>query len=336
MVVLQVTADRPGSGKTSLIGAILSQQASQGKRVAYYKPFSPTPDGDPDVTFISQGLLAALDSPPVPAPQPIPAPNDLQAIQSAVAELNDAADLVVIEGADLASPTGEPSSLPMEMANSLDSRVLLLFRYHAGLGAAEIVSACEPFAGHLAGVAINGVTKHRQHRVGEDLVSKLREGGIPVLGALPEDRSMLAMTIEQIAEHLGGHWVQDPVNTDAFIERFLIGGNLMDAGTTYFGRYANQAVITRAERPDIQLACLMEDTKCLILTGGSEPTEYIKAEALQRDVPLIMVEQNTLDTTEALGGLLDRADARSTWKVERFSNMIRQHFDMAALEAILS
>ena len=38
----------------------------------------------------------------------------------------------------------------------------------------------------------------------------------------------------------------------------------MDSGPSYFGRYQNQAVITRAERPDIQMASLMCDTKCLV------------------------------------------------------------------------
>ena len=102
----------------------------------------------------------------------------------------------------------------------------------------------------------------------------------------------------QIAEHLAGIG-PDPEDTSVLIERFLIGGNIMDSGATYFGRYANQAVITRAERPDIQLASLMEDTRCLVLTGTGEPIDYIKAEAMQRDVPLIRVERDTLPTVEA-------------------------------------
>ena len=96
---------------------------------------------------------------------------------------------------------------------------------------------------------------------------------------------MLAVTVEQVAAHLGGAWVQEPENTDSLIERFLIGGNILDSGETYYGRYSNQAVIVRAERPDIQLASLMEDTACLVLTGRGDPTEYIKAEAMQRNGP---------------------------------------------------
>ena len=133
-----------------------------------------------------------------------------------------------------------------------------------------------------------------------------------MLGAIPEDRAMLAVTVEQVAAHLGGAWVQEPENTDSLIERFLIGGNILDSGETYYGRYSNQAVIVRTERPDIQLASLMEDTTCLVLTGRGDPTEYIKAEAMQRSVPLIRVEQDTIPTAESLAGLLDKAAVHST------------------------
>lgn len=344
MVVLQVTANRPGAGKTSLIGALLSQQAAEGKTAAYYKPFSPAPDNDPDVSFISQMLLAGSAVPPSPVPHRTPHAGSgplltealAQAVRTPVAALNAAADLVLIEGADLAPTDGAHWTLPLELANSLDCRVLLLFQYGNALNAAGVRSACEAFSGRLAAVVINGVTKHRQQRAAQELVAELRSGGMPVLGALPEDRAMLAVTVQQVADHLGGRWVQDPVNTGAYVDRFLIGGNIMDAGPTYFGRYANQAVITRADRPDIQMASLMEDTKCLVLTGGSEPTEYIKAEALQRDVPLILVGQSTVDIVEALGGLLDRAHARSAWKIDRFSSLVRQHLDAAALSSMLA
>ena len=147
---------------------------------------------------------------------------------------------------------------------------------------------------------------------------------------------MLGITVQQIAEELGGRWVQDPVNTDARIDRFLLGGNIMDSGHTYYGRFANQAVIVRAERPDIQMASLMEDTRCLVLTGGGEPTDYVKAEAFERDVPLISVAGSTLSTAEDLAGVLERATIYSQNKVDRFGQLMRQNLDMDTLSALLT
>jgi BioD-like phosphotransacetylase family protein len=249
--------------------------------------------------------------------------------------LEAAAGSVLVEGPDLHLPHGEGSRLGPELASLLNSRVLLLFGYAKGLDAFTVANASAPFGNRLAGVVINGVPVYRRREVDDKLLSDLRSLGMPVLGALPEDRAMLAVTVQQIADHLGGSWVQEPVNTDAYVDQFLIGGNIMDSGPTYFGRFQHQAVVTRAERPDIQLASLMQATRCLVLTGGAQPTEYIKAEALQREVPLILVQEGTLATAEALGGLLAQANPYSQQKVQRFAELVRQHLDPAVLDAAL-
>ena len=128
---------------------------------------------------------------------------------------------------------------------------------------------------------------------------------------IPESRVMLAPTVAQIGEHLDAVWTLEPVNADALVERFLIGGNIMDNGPTYYGRYHNQAVITRAQRPDIQLASMLPQTSCLVLTGPGEPTEYVKAEARERDIPLLQVALSTIDTADALERLIDAVTPHS-------------------------
>ena len=107
----------------------------------------------------------------------------------------------------------------------------------------------------------------------------------------------------------------------------------MDAGPSYFGRHSSQAVITRAERPDIQMASFTGDTKCLILTGGTEPTEYIRVEARKNRVPLLLVEGGTLATAEALSGLIERNTPPTTRKAQRFTELLVQHLNLDNLFA---
>lgn len=344
MAVLQVVGDRPGTGKTCLVGAILTHLAATGRSAAYFKPFSNHPQADADVAFISTHLLAGAGDPQVPAPIQTPqedsSPTILtgpagQEVGKAVADLASTADVVLVEGPDLTSPGGQKWSLPLELAELLNSRVLLLAGYANNLEIQAILDTVQHLSNRIAGVVVNCVPPYRRHVVQQGLVAELRSRGLSVLGTLPEDRPMLGVTVQQIADHLGGTWVQETENTDAYVDRFLIGGNIMDSGLTYFGRFPNQAVITRAERPDIQMSCLMTDTRCLVLTGGSEPTEYVKAEALQREVPLILVEASTLETAEALGGLLNLANPHSLGKIARFSELARQHLDLEALTSAI-
>ena len=314
MTVLQIVGNQSGAGKTSLAAALLVTANAAGKRAAYYKPFADGRTTDPDVVFIS-GLLQSIGGPAVPSPRNKSESGDLSPAQAEVSKLESEADVVVIEGPDGSAPY------------ALGSKVILVHRYSKGDAIASIAAAVPD----LAATVVNAVPIHRRDEVARELAG--RAGPVAVI---PESRGMLTVTVEQLAEHLGGQWVLDPVNTDVPVERFMIGGNIMDEGPTYFGRYANQAVITRVERPDIQMACMGEKTCCLVLTGPGEPTEYIKAEALQREVPLIQVRTNTLDTAEALAGLLDKADARTATKASHFAGLLEKYLGAETIALLLS
>lgn len=341
MGIVQVFANRPGAGKTCLIGALLSNLTQQGKRVGYYKPFSSSPTTDLDVSFMSQQLLSERTpgegSPRVPAPQPLPATSGTSlGSQPILDALAAATDLTLVEGPDLTLADGKPSSVATELAALSDSKVILVVQYEQGLDAVAIGTLAEAFRERLIGLVINHSPIHRRQKIAQELIDPIRNNGLPMLGAIPEDRFMQSVTVQQIIEHLNGRWVQEPENTDAQVDRFLIGGNIMDSGPSYFGRYSNQAVITRAERPDIQMASLMCDTKCLVLTGGEEPTEYIRVEANKKGVPLISVAGGTIGTAEALVGLLERANPHSLAKIQRFSALMQEHLDLDTLNAALS
>jgi BioD-like phosphotransacetylase family protein len=60
------------------------------------------------------------------------------------------------------------------------------------------------------------------------------------------------------------------------------------------------AVVTGADRTDIQLAALEASTQCLILTGAGEPLPQLISRAEELDVPVLKVEHDTLATVEVI------------------------------------
>ena len=341
--VLQVISNRPGAGKTCLIGALTCRLTAAGKSVAYYKPLSPEAEADPDAAFMAQLIPETPEPVPPPIASPLSEPRlsegQRREIADAVTRLDAAFDTVLVEWSFPNAPeeTSSGESLPGDQAIAGAGELLagqpslLLFGYSggvdAGTEAARIAAAAKSLGDDLAGVIINGVTRHRRMAVEQQVVSVLRSAGTPVLGAIPEDREMLALTVRQVAEFLGGRWIQEPTDAAAWVDRFLIGGNIMDSGPSYFGRYPNQAVITRSGRPDIQMACLASDTKCLVLTGGEEPTEYIRVEARQRSAAVLLVPGSTLEVAESLAGLLEQAHPYSEQKLSRFAALMERHLD---------
>ena len=301
------------SGKTSLAYGLLSRLRDAGRSAAYCKPFSPTPGADADHAFASGVLADALGISVGPAPRPLD--GGVADASAVIAELGRQHENVIVEAAD-GSPAGE-------LAAVVNARVIKVRAYAPeqdwGVAADE---AAGHWGARLDMLVINAVPPYRQNIVSEGEAESWAEVDALVI---PESRVMLAPTVAQIGERLDAVWTLEPVNADALVERFLIGGNIMDNGPTYYGRYKNQAVITRAQRPDIQLASMLPQTSCLVLTGPGEPTEYVKAEARERDIPLLQVSMPTIDVADALDRLIDAATPHSLAKVRHYAALLQQH-----------
>ena len=301
------------SGKTSLADALLTRLREAGRSAAYVKPFSPTPGDDADYRFASEVLAGALGITAGPTPHPLS--DGVDEAAAAVSDLRSQHDTVIVEAAE-----GSPAA---DLAQALNVRALEIHHYTPGQNWAHIADrAAVNWGNRLAALVVNAVPPYKQDAVTAS-ASESSAGVNTVV--IPESRAMLAPTVAQVAAHLGASWVQDPVNADAPVEHFLIGGNIMDNGPTYYGRYPNQAVITRAQRPDIQLASMLAQTRCLVLTGPGEATNYVRAEALERDIPLLQVSTSTIDTADALDRLIDAVTPHSLAKARNFAALLQRH-----------
>ena len=326
MSVILVASHQPGAGKTSIAAGLATLIARSGARVSVCKPVSPAGRTDPDAVYFAQnfrgGIAVASSWDAV----------GLDAAASAVRSLAGISEHVIVEVANPASGSGVASPIVSGLAERLSAGVAAVFGYEPDMTAVGVSSAVAILGPRLAGVIVNQTPRYRA-RHAETLLAELTTAGVPVIGAVIEDRTLLSLSLDHLETNLGGRWELEPTDDDVWIDRFLVGGNIMDSGAGYFGRYEHQAVITRAERPDIQMASLMQDTRCLILTGGSRPTEYIRVEAMKRRVPVLLVDQNTVATAEAVGGLMNVIVPHAQHKAERMADLLENRVDLTALLA---
>lgn len=324
MAIFLVASDRPGAGKTSVAAGIAVSLERRGIRAAVCKPASPEGRTDPDSVYFANHFRGGVA---------VASRDDdagLDAATNAVRSLTGISDHLLVEVADPATGSGLTSALASGLATRLSARVIAVVGYRADLSAVTISSEVAPLGESLCGIVLNQVPRYRsRHAAG--ILEELGAAGIPTLAQVPEDRAMLAITMTALARQLNGRWELEPSDGDEWVDRFLIGGNIMDSGAGYFGRYPHQAVITRAERPDIQMASLMQDTRCLVLTGGARPTEYIRVEAIKRDVPVLLVDDNTIATADAVGGLLNAVVPHNLHKAERMADLLSGQLDVSAL-----
>ena len=323
-------SDKKGTGKTAMAGVMMTLLQDSGKTVAYYKPFSESPGDDRDIEFMS-GIFGDLVIPePVPIAQGS-ADEVAGLIETQLIALNTANDEVLVEMPDAETM---PTAMVIGSASqwgSLAVKNLFVLRYHKGVDENFISSVSNTANDQVKGIVFNQVTTHRIGELSRHQVPAVNSVGVKVLGAIPEHRTMGSITLRQIADHLDGSWLEDPRDLDISISHFLIGGNIMDSGPNYFGRYSDQAVIVRAERPDIQMASLGGDTKCLILTGGGHPTEYIQVEAAKHEVPLFISSVDTESTVEALNDLFSGIYPLDFQKLDSFKHLVVQYLDQKLL-----
>ena len=337
MNLLYITSDRPSAGKTVVATSLLATLLEEGQSVGYFKPFCADPSSDGDVAFAREVAAkgnGSVAGDPLPLrldalPGAIPAAV-LEQVKAAVDAIATNYGTLIIEGPSLHLPNGDLSDLSYHLAYGLDAKVLVVIGYTPGLNVEEIARTVGTFGDMLLGTIINSVTRHRIRETKQSL-SQPAASEVKLLGVIPEDRLMLAVTLGQVAEHLNGQWVMGGEKADDLVESFLIGGNIMDSGETYFGRTDANAVIVRGDRPDIQLAALAASTRGLILTGGHSPVEYVYHEVEQLKVPLMVVPAKTVAAAEALGSAFDWINPYHSKKLARFQQLLHQHCDLKSI-----
>ena len=340
MSVVQIAGARPGAGATTVACGLASLLRSQGKRVTLVKPLSSVGDADP--AFLAS-LGGSAETVVVEG-----AASAEQVAEAAKIVLGAAAgvDVVVVEGPSLAGgvASGDPAAsgdaaapggAGAELARSTGAAVVGVLEYERALGAEACGMWREAFGESLAGCVVNKRTRYAEHDASVRLAVELEDAGLPVFGVLPEERLLLAPTVQQAAEHLGGTYFTGEDGGGELIENFLIGGLITEWGGNYFGRLSNQAALVRGGRIDIQMSALNFPLNALILTGCVTPSQYVYQRADDLDVPLIAVGRNTHEAAAALESLSEAVSIHHAAKAERAGAMARECVDASALSAAL-
>jgi BioD-like phosphotransacetylase family protein len=344
MKTLFIGSTAGNSGKTLITVGLGLALKESGYQVGYIKPLGKLPTTvngkvvDADAQFL-KGVLQLAE--PLEEISPVVLTQDLVArglrgetadlrgrIQHAYEVVSAGKDITLVGGAGSMSDGAFLGISGTRLAKELQASVLLIDPYLNEVCLDCILTAREALGGHLMGVVLNRVTPQSLPEVEQMVVPFLVAKGIEVLGSLPLDRVLDAVTVRQMVEILDGKVICGQDRLDEFVERFSVGAMDVDAALGYFRRLPNKAVITGGHRADIQLAALETSTKCLVLTGDQMPNEIIIARAREVGVPMISVHYDTLTTVEKLEAVLGRIRIREERKVQRARELLRDRLNI--------
>ncbi len=351
MAKLYVASTESYVGKSAVCAALLDHMRRDGFNIGYMKPVSVsvthTPDAvlDADAAFIRDtfDLQPALDqiAPVLLRRATIEAvlkgeQRDWAAqVQAAYAAVSQGTDVMVLEGTNSWAEGALVDLSADKVTDILDAPIMLVTHYRTTLAVDAILSVQRFVGQRLRGVLLNQIEETRLDFVQSHVVPFLEARGIPVLGLVPQDIGLAGIPVEELIEDLGGQLVGGGRGAGKVVESLMIGAMGAEAGLSHFRRRANKAVVTGGDRNDLQIAALETSTNALVLTGNFRPDQKVIDRAESRDIPIILVADDTLATVERIENLFGHLRFHQKTKLDRFTKLLDERFDWPRLYAAI-
>jgi len=352
MVVLYLVSNEPSAGKSMIALALGLRLQEEGTVVGYFRPVGLHPTRrdellvDEDAAFIADTLhlpdaLADI-SPLVLTPELVEqvlaggAPDLRGAVQAAFARIRQGKQVLLVEGAGAVTVTGWMVGLPAPVvAGMLGARSLLVGRYQGEASVDSVLVSARMMGEGVIGVILNVVPPNQMSFVQEQVQPYLQAQGLEVLGVLPRDSVLGAVSVRELARQLGARVLCCEDRLDELVEHFSVGAMTVESALRYFRRTPRKAVITGGDRSDIQLAALDTDTRCLVLTGDLYPNSLILSRAEEAGVPMLLVSMDTLSAIEKVEALLGGLGVREPRKVARARELLDRYVNYGRIMELL-
>ena len=217
------------------------------------------------------------------------------------------------------------------VAQGLDASVLLVHPWHDSRSVDALLDAKQQLGERLLGVVLNAVFPEEIGILKKEVVPALENLGIMVFGVMPRSPLLRSVTVGELVRRLKARIICCPERLELLVETLSIGAMNVNSAMEFFRRRRNMAVVTGADRTDIQLAALEASTQCLILTGAGEPLPQLISRAEELDVPILKVEMDTLSTVEVIEKAFGHVRLHEAVKATYAYRLVEEHCDISKL-----
>ena len=347
MISLYVGSTSGYSGKSLVSMGVGLRLKKDGLRVGYFKPVGILPIKveniltDKDAWFIYRAFELkdhVAEICPVVLTQELTVRaylkdirGLLRKIERSFQQLSQDKDIMIVGGSGSIYSWSVLGVSGLKVIKRLNAKVLLVVKYEGEFCVDYILQAKKDLGDHFIGVIFNKVTHEFRQSVDDYIVPFLKRRGIDVIGILPHDPLVGSITVEELNEMLGGKVLCCHDRLNNLVERFLIGAMQVDRATEYFKMTKNNAVIVGGDRADIQLSAIESGTECLVLTGELYPSELIISRAEQKNIPIIVIRDDTYTVAKKVERLSVRLRLRDKAKVAHGTELVMKNVNFPLL-----
>ncbi len=342
MVALCIASPEGQVGKTAMCIGIARKLQSDGKKAGYFKPISVRTDGGSfksaytDCVFANEAMELARNQEtlcPVVIDQ-----KDLNAAASRsgdfVKKIEDAyrvvsldKDVMVVEGPAGLKKADPGTAFLAAILSAIPARLIVVLQYTEKGLMADFEGIETGLKAKISGLIVNAVPSNRMAQKAQ-LCSGI---GVPVLGFVPQDRTLMGISVRDITEAISGEELSPGDGATELVENVMAGAAVLDSGPSYFNRKSNKAVLVRGERADMQLAALETPTKVMVLTGGVKPIDQVSKQARRRKVPIVVTQEDTVTALSLVSDAVQKATFAHRQKLSKLDEILAQNFDFKGL-----
>jgi uncharacterized protein len=332
-MILYITSPTVNAGKTMFSAGLGAYWLNNGRKVGYLN-ILPAGAGEPagiyrDAAFIKK-ILTLQE--PVETLSSAIGPHG-EGIRQAVEAVSGQKDIVIVEGSGL--------NAAAEIVEALAAKALIVHDYASPLSSG--IAEYQKLGSRLMGVVINKVPSRNIERAREQVSKEAASSGIPVLGIIPEERILMALSVGDLAEALQGKILNSPEKSGDLIENIMMGSSTFDRGAAYYNRKNNKAVILWGDRPgfrkaaisNLQSAALQTSTRCLVISANSVPIAAVSQKALEKQVPVISAPGTLPSLITALEKAMEHLKFGQEKKLPQLEEVLGRSLNLKLISADL-
>jgi BioD-like phosphotransacetylase family protein len=333
------TGDR--GGHSLLTWAIARRLTKMGLSVGFVKPFGTDPvfiDGrwtDHDAHLLKQSLrlrepletlcpfLVSDETWRALRPEEI-----MAALKSLVGELSASKDLVIIMGSrhiffdDAACPIPDISFIP-----ELNADILLIHRYRKiSRTVYSLLSVSSLVKNKMRGIILNRVPPEEFQQISSGLIPTLRQKGIPIVSARPEDPVLSFRSIREVKEVLESEILWGEEHLEKPVAAVTVGSADLLGELLVFKRAYNKIILLEASIDEINTEASPgpRPVAGILLTGGRQPPSQLVEAAARSRVPLLLVKEDTFTALQKLEQSTSHLSPDDEGKVRRVTALMER------------
>src|SRR5581483_11204326 len=243
-------------------------------------------------------------------------------------------DFTLIEGTGHAGVGSVFELSNARVARLLDAKVILVSPGGIGRPIDEIAlnkALFDKQGVQVIGAILNKVEAEKIPQIAEYAGLGLARLGVPLLGVLPIQPMLSAPNLLQIAEEIGGRWLNARSTApNERVSRVVVGAMTAKGIVDYL--QPGTLIITPGDRDDIILAAISsarlfgrKTIAGLILTNDILPHEKLLELLAQTDIPVIAAREESFTITSKINGMTVKTQPQDADKIPVIKRLITEY-----------